>query len=64
MNDGYVGGMKTQDVRLVYRRCKNTGCTTGMTTLTELQSVQRRDVGIPPYGYVTTKPHIFLQKPN
>ena len=50
MNDGYVGGMKTQDVRLVYRRCKNTGCTTGMTTLTELQSVQRRDEGIPPYG--------------
>ena len=59
MNDGYVGGMihdwymgsvKTQDARLACWRDENAGRTTGMTALTELQSVQRRDEGIPPYG--------------
>ena len=41
---GYDSGVKIQDARLACWRDENTGRTTGMTALTELQSVQRRDI--------------------
>ena len=43
MNDGYVGGMKTQDVRLVYRQCEDTECTTGMLAGWKHRTYDRHD---------------------